>query len=104
MWLVGCKQAPCCLHSDPIERGHNAPGDVRGRLHLRTARRDGEKREEAGTMEGQNEKKVKTPEKCKGVGPAELETWQTETDTHTPFCAFGKCQLSLSPLLLLCSM
>lgn len=35
-----------------------------------------------------------------GVVPAELETWQTETDTHTHFCTFDKCKLSLSPLLL----
>lgn len=93
VWLVGWKQGPCCLHSDPIERGHNAfRGDVRSMASPEDGRgRNGRKRWNNG---GYDWKESEDPwemqkEIQQGVGLVELETWLILTHTHT--------RLSLSP-------
>lgn len=93
VWLVGWKQGPCCLHSDPIERGHNAframweagftwgrPGGVG---------RNGRKQwNNGGTDWKESEDPWEIQKEIQGVGLPELETWLIFTHTHTPvLCA-----------------
>ncbi len=84
--------------------------DVRGRPHLRTARWDGEKREEAGTMKGQNEKKTKTPEKCRAWVRLNWKPGR-QKQVHTHFfvhlisvSALSCCYKVCNPLLLYCKI